>query len=138
MSETSRNWDFSRLAYMDVIIMQIAIAEMLTFPNIPISVTINEYVELAKVYSTPRSGSYINGMLDAIARYLIQTGAMFKPMDMSRNNIRKQSDKEEKKPAKARFIHAKKDDEPKVSPTEDAKTEDTEGTKAEDSEDTKN
>lgn len=52
MSETSRNWDFSRLAYMDVVVMQIAIAEMLTFPNIPVSVTINEYVELAKLYST--------------------------------------------------------------------------------------
>ena len=81
MSETSRNWDFSRLAYMDVVIMQIAIAEMLTFPNIPVSVTINEYVELAKAYSTPRSGGYINGMLDAIARFLIGTGKMFKAID---------------------------------------------------------
>lgn len=80
MSETSRNWDFSRLAYMDVIIMQIAIAEMLTFPNIPVSVTINEFVELAKLYSTPKSGGYINGMLDTIARHLIQTGKMFKAM----------------------------------------------------------
>ena len=80
MSETSRNWDLSRLAYMDVVVMQIAIAEMLTFPNIPVSVTINEYVELAKLYSTPRSGGYINGMLDAIARYLIDTGKMFKQM----------------------------------------------------------
>ena len=81
MGETSRNWDFSRLAYMDVVIMQIAIAEMLTFPNIPVSVTINEYVELAKIYSTPRSGGYINGMLDAIARFLISTQKMFKSMD---------------------------------------------------------
>ncbi len=80
MSETSRNWDFSRLAYMDVVIMQIAIAEMLTFPGIPVSVTINEYLDLAKLYSTPRSGSYINGMLDAIARHLIETGKMFKDM----------------------------------------------------------
>lgn len=80
MSETSRNWDFSRLAYMDVVIMQIAIAEMLTFPNIPVSVTINEYVELAKLYSTPRSGGYINGMLDTIARFLVETNAMLKPM----------------------------------------------------------
>lgn len=81
MSETSRNWDFSRLAYMDVIIMQIAIAEMLTFPNIPISVTINEYVELAKLYSTPKSGGYINGMLDAIARYLVSTGKLMKTIE---------------------------------------------------------
>ena len=78
MSEASRNWDFSRLAYMDVIIMQIAIAEMMTFPSIPVSVTINEYVEIAKLYSTPRSGGYINGMLDAIARHLIHTGKLLK------------------------------------------------------------
>jgi N utilization substance protein B len=81
MSEASRNWDFSRLAYMDVVIMQIALAEMMTFPSIPISVTINEYVELAKLYSTPKSGGYINGMLDAIARHLIKTGRLMKRMD---------------------------------------------------------
>ena len=81
MSEASRNWDFSRLAYMDVVIMQIAIAEMLTLPNIPISVTINEYVEIAKLYSTYKSGGYINGMLDAIARHLIRTGRLMKRME---------------------------------------------------------
>ena len=81
MSEASRNWDFSRLAYMDVVIMQIAIAEMLTFPNIPISVTINEFVDLAKLYSTHKSGGYINGMLDAIARHLIDTGKLSKYID---------------------------------------------------------
>ncbi len=81
MSEASRNWDFSRLAYMDIVIMQIAIAEMLTFPSIPISVTINEYVELAKLYSTPRSAGYINGMLDTIARHLIETGRLLKHME---------------------------------------------------------
>ncbi|MBQ6204337.1 MAG: transcription antitermination factor NusB [Prevotella sp.] len=80
MSDASRNWDFSRLAYMDVVIMQIAIAEMLTFPGIPVSVTINEYVELAKLYSTPKSSGYINGMLDTIARYLNATGKMLKPV----------------------------------------------------------
>ena len=80
MSESSRNWDFSRLAYMDIVIMQIAIAEMLTFPNIPVTVTINEYVDLAKLYSTPRSGGYINGMLDTIARHLIQMGKMMNTM----------------------------------------------------------
>ncbi|MCI6840024.1 MAG: transcription antitermination factor NusB [Prevotella sp.] len=94
MSETSRNWDFSRLAYMDVVIMQIAIAEMLTFPNIPVSVTINEYVELAKAYSTPRSGGYINGMLDAIARFLIGTGKMFKSMAEPRSKKTKTDDAE--------------------------------------------
>ncbi len=81
MSESSHNWDFSRLAYMDIVIMQIAIAEMMTFPSIPINVTINEYVELAKVYSTPRSAGYINGMLDTIARHLIHTGKLLKHID---------------------------------------------------------
>ena len=81
MSEASRNWDFSRLAYMDVVIMQIAIAEMMTFPSIPISVTINEYVDVAKLYSTPRSGSYINGMLDTIARHLIATNRLLKTIN---------------------------------------------------------
>jgi N utilization substance protein B len=66
---------------MDIVIMQIAIAEMLTFPSIPINVTINEYVELAKLYSTPRSAAYINGMLDAIARHLIKTGKLLKHME---------------------------------------------------------
>lgn len=80
MTNSSRNWDFSRLAYMDVVIMQIAIAEMLTFPAIPVSVSINEYVDLAKIYSTPKSWRYINGMLDAIARYLSESGKMLKPM----------------------------------------------------------
>lgn len=80
MTTASRNWDFSRLAYMDVVIMQIAIAEMLSFPAIPVSVSINEYVDLAKIYSTPKSWRYINGMLDAIARYLSESGKMLKPM----------------------------------------------------------
>ncbi len=86
MSETSRNWDFSRLAYMDVVIMQIAIAEMMTFPNIPISVSINEYVNLAKVYSTPKSAGYINGMLDTIAHYLVDTGELLKPISDNKTN----------------------------------------------------
>jgi len=84
MSEASRNWDFSRLAYMDIVIMQIAIAEILTFPSIPISVTINEFVEIAKLYSTPRSAGYINGMLDAIARHMIETGRCMKRMNDER------------------------------------------------------
>lgn len=99
MSDTSRNWNFSRLAYMDVVIMQIAIAEMLTFPNIPVSVTINEYVDLAKFYSTSKSGGYVNGMLDAIARHLVDTGRMMKPMQprrfdrAPRQDVRPQADR---------------------------------------------
>ena len=103
MSEASRNWDFSRLAYMDVIIMQIAIAEIMTFPNIPISVSINEYVEIAKLYSTRKSGGYINGMLDAIARNLINTERLLKHMEP----------KKEKEKAGAKPKKAEVQDEPK-------------------------
>ena len=81
MSEASRNWNFDRLAYMDIVIMQIAIAEMMSFPTIPINVTINEYVDIAKIYSTPRSAGYINGMLDAIARHLIDNRLLLKHID---------------------------------------------------------
>ena len=93
MSDAARNWDFSRLAYMDVIIMQIAIAEMINFPNIPVNVTINEFVELAKLYSTPKSGRFINGMLDAIARYLNETGKIFKPMAQRKQGPNKDNNK---------------------------------------------
>ena len=100
MSEASHNWDFSRLAYMDVIIMQIAIAEMMTFPNIPISVSINEYVDIAKLYSTRKSGGYINGMLDAIARNLIQTGRLLKHIEPKKE---KQKEQEPEKPKRQRI-----------------------------------
>ncbi len=65
-----KNWKFERLAFMDVIIAQIALAEMLTFPTIPLNVTFNEYLDIAKVYSTPRSASYLNGLLDNVAKGL--------------------------------------------------------------------
>lgn len=81
MSQFSRNWELSRMPFTDIVIMQIALAEMLTFPAIPASVSINEYVELSKAYSTPRSGSYINGMLDTIAKALIREGRMMKRLN---------------------------------------------------------
>ena len=70
ISENTRNWDLDRVAFMDVVIMQIALAEILSFPNIPVSVSLNEYVEIAKLYSTPKSGSFINGTLDGIVNAL--------------------------------------------------------------------
>ena len=114
MSDASRNWDFSRLAYMDVVIMQIAIAEMLTFPAIPISVTINEFVDLAKIYSTPKSGSYINGMLDSIARYLIKEGMLLKPMGENPRKV-----KMEQKRAEKRMAAAQNNEDQQEEPTTD-------------------
>ena len=78
ISENTRNWDFDRVALMDIIIMQIALAEILSFPNIPVSVTLNEYVEIAKLYSTPKSGSFINGTLDGIVKVLKEDGKLTK------------------------------------------------------------
>lgn len=71
VSENTKNWEFNRIALMDLVIMQIALAEIVTFPNIPLSVSLNEYVDIAKIYSTPRSGAYVNGLLDVIAKRLI-------------------------------------------------------------------
>ncbi|MCR5819511.1 MAG: transcription antitermination factor NusB [Bacteroidaceae bacterium] len=75
-----RGWDLERLAVMDVIILQTALAEIMNFPNIPVSVSINEYVNIAKMYSTPQSGRYINGLLDNIARQFISDGRLQKSM----------------------------------------------------------
>ena len=62
----AQNWDFERIAFMDVIIMQVAMAELYGFTSIPISVTLNEYIDIAKSYSTPKSSTFINGILDAV------------------------------------------------------------------------
>ena len=78
INENTRNWDLDRVALMDIIIMQIALAEILSFPNIPISVTFNEYVEIAKLYSTPKSGSFINGTLDGIVKALKEENKLTK------------------------------------------------------------
>ena len=73
-----KNWEFNRLTFMDVIIMQIALAEILTFDSIPLNVSFNEYLDIAKAYSTPRSSSYINGMLDSIVKGLAAEGRIQK------------------------------------------------------------
>jgi N utilization substance protein B len=64
---------------MDVIIMQTALAEILSFPAIPVSVTINEFVEIAKYYSTAKSGGYINGIIDSIVKKLRADNKLLKP-----------------------------------------------------------
>lgn len=65
-----KNWESERIAQMDLIIMQVALAEIMTFPTIPVNVTLNEYIDAAKYYSTPKSGIFINGILDAIVNEL--------------------------------------------------------------------
>lgn len=74
IAANTRNWEVERLPLTDRIIIEMAIAEMISFPNIPVKVTINEYIELAKNYSTPKSRQFINGILDVIAKELTETG----------------------------------------------------------------
>lgn len=66
----TKNWEIDRIAFMDVVIMMIAISELIKMPSIPTVVTLNEYIELAKTYSTEQSGTFVNGVLDAIVKEL--------------------------------------------------------------------
>lgn len=66
IAERTKNWESERIALMDTILMKMAICELLNFPSIPVKVTINEYLELSKDYSTPKSNTFINGILDKI------------------------------------------------------------------------
>jgi N utilization substance protein B len=65
-----RNWDSERLAQLDLILLQMGVAEFLYFETIPPKVTINEYIDLAKEYSTPQSGQFVNGILDSVRKEL--------------------------------------------------------------------
>lgn len=78
IANNTRNWEVDRLPLTDKIILEMAIAEILNFPNIPVKVSINEYIELAKNYSTPKSRQFVNGILDVIARDLSESGAVRK------------------------------------------------------------
>ena len=66
----TRNWDLERIAFMDILIMQMAIAELIGFPSIPTKVSLNEYLEISKFYSTSKSSIFINGVLDKVVYQL--------------------------------------------------------------------
>lgn len=74
----TEKWDFERIAFMDLIIMQVALSEIFTFESIPTSVSLNEYIEIAKSYSTAKSGTFINGILDAIVQEIKEEKSIFK------------------------------------------------------------
>lgn len=79
-----KNWDPERIAYMDMIIMKTAVAELFTFPEIAAQVTINEYLELAREYSTENSPHFINGILDEIIKEQTQKGKLLKGLALKR------------------------------------------------------
>lgn len=74
----SSNWDVERIAFMDILMMQLAITEFLYFPSIPTKVTMNEYIELSKYYSTEKSRNFINGILDKTLKDLKKEGKISK------------------------------------------------------------
>ncbi|WP_343560137.1 transcription antitermination factor NusB [Sphingobacterium sp.] len=78
ISEKTKNWESDRIALMDTLLMRMAICELVNFPSIPVKVTINEYIEISKVFSTLKSNTFINGILDKILSDLNQQGRIQK------------------------------------------------------------
>jgi N utilization substance protein B len=78
ISEKVKNWEIDRVAQMDLILMQMALTELIEMPTVPIKVSMNEYIDLAKYYSTERSKKFVNGILDTLVSELIKEGTIKK------------------------------------------------------------
>lgn len=78
IAEKTQNWETDRIAMVDILLMRMAITEILHFPSIPVKVTINEYIEIAKEFSTPKSNLFINGVLDKVLFDLKREGKVRK------------------------------------------------------------
>jgi N utilization substance protein B len=78
IAESVQNWDVERVALTDKILLKMALCEMHLFRAIPVKVTINEYIEISKIYSTPKSKQFVNGILDKLAQDLTASGAIRK------------------------------------------------------------
>jgi N utilization substance protein B len=70
IKESARNWELERIAFTDYLIMQMAITEVIEFGTIPVKVTMNEYIEISKIFSTRKSSQFINGILDNVFKKL--------------------------------------------------------------------
>ena len=78
ISERTKNWEVERIALMDILILKMALAELTTFSNIPVKVTINEFIDISKEYSTPKSKQFINGVIDKLAADYKEQGKIVK------------------------------------------------------------
>ncbi len=78
IEEKTKNWDADRIANVDYVLLQMAISELKNFPSIPVKVTINEYLEISKEYSTPKSSIFINGILDKLVKEYESSGTLKK------------------------------------------------------------
>jgi N utilization substance protein B len=74
IDKNTTNWEVERIALMDILVMQLAITEIIEFPEIPVKVTLNEYIEIAKYYCTPKSSTFVNGILDNIVKEIREKG----------------------------------------------------------------
>lgn len=78
IANRTQNWDIERIAQTDKIILSMAITEMKNFPSIPVKVSINEYIDISKTYSTPKSKQFVNGLLDVLSKELTDSGQIRK------------------------------------------------------------
>ncbi|MEH0158103.1 transcription antitermination factor NusB [Limibacter armeniacum] len=78
IGKNSKKWAKERMARVDSILLSMALTEMVNFPNIPVKVTINEFIEISKMYSTPKSWQFINGILDAVSDQMMKSGQIRK------------------------------------------------------------
>ncbi|MFC3878959.1 transcription antitermination factor NusB [Algoriphagus namhaensis] len=78
IAQKTKNWDIERLAFTDKVIISMALAEMKHFPSIPVKVSINEYIDISKTYSTPKSKQFVNGLLDVMSKELTESGEIRK------------------------------------------------------------
>lgn len=74
IDKNTTNWEVERIALMDILVMQLAITEIFEFPEIPVKVTLNEYIEIAKYYCTSKSSTFVNGILDNIVKEIRDEG----------------------------------------------------------------
>ena len=78
IDKNTTNWEVDRIALMDILVMQLAITEIIEFPEIPVKVTLNEYIEIAKYYCTSKSSTFVNGILDNIVKEIREQGLISK------------------------------------------------------------
>ena len=78
ISERTKNWEVDRIALMDILILKMALAELISFPNIPVKVSINEFIDISKEYSTPKSKQFVNGIIDKLAMDYKEQGKILK------------------------------------------------------------
>jgi len=78
IGEKTQNWEVERIAAMDIMLMKMAVTELLHFSEVPVKVTLNEYIEISKLYSTPKSSIFINGILDKLVADFRKDGTMVK------------------------------------------------------------